>query len=208
MPCAICRTRRPRRYCPGVHADICTTCCGSEREVTVDCPFDCEYLIQAHQFERPETELAPLVHPDIEITEDFVIEHEQLLAILGAGIGLAAEQTPGSVDSDVREALESLVETYKTMDKGVFYEHIPQNPLAASVFRFTQQAIQQMRDAQAENRAHATRDGEVLRALVFLLRIANDRDNGRKRCRAFLGMLRQFHSRAVGEAPASPLILP
>ena len=44
MNCAICETRRPRRYCPGVRGEICAICCGTAREVTVDCPLDCPYL--------------------------------------------------------------------------------------------------------------------------------------------------------------------
>ena len=41
--------RRPKRFCPGVRGDICTICCGTEREITVDCPLDCVYLREAHQ---------------------------------------------------------------------------------------------------------------------------------------------------------------
>ena len=53
MACALCETRRPRRFCPGVRGDICTLCCGSEREVSVACPLDCEYLREAHKHEKP-----------------------------------------------------------------------------------------------------------------------------------------------------------
>src|SRR5215212_6262711 len=69
MACAICETRRPRRFCPGVRGDICSVCCGTEREVTVDCPFECEYLQQSRHHEKP----APLDSPalpnqDIRVT--------------------------------------------------------------------------------------------------------------------------------------------
>ena len=47
MKCRICDTRKPRRYCPGVTGDICSICCGNEREVTVDCPLDCPFLVEA-----------------------------------------------------------------------------------------------------------------------------------------------------------------
>ena len=52
MPCAICQIRRPRRFCPGVRGDICSLCCGTEREVTVNCPLDCEYLQEARKHEK------------------------------------------------------------------------------------------------------------------------------------------------------------
>ena len=33
---------------------ICSICCGTEREVTVDCPLDCEFLQEARQHEKPQ----------------------------------------------------------------------------------------------------------------------------------------------------------
>ena len=51
--CKICGRRRARRYCPAVHGEICTICCGTEREVSLLCPLDCEYLQEAHRHEKP-----------------------------------------------------------------------------------------------------------------------------------------------------------
>jgi len=126
--------------------------------------------------------------------------------MLSAAIGIAAEQTPGGVDADVREALAALSETYITLDKGVFYEHVPQNRLAANVFRLAQDAIAQIRHAAA-GRGRRTRDGEILRVLVFLERLAVDSDNGRKRGRPFLAMLRRLHTREEAPPAASSMLL-
>ncbi len=38
MKCPICDTRKPRRHCPGVHGEICSICCGNEREVSISLP--------------------------------------------------------------------------------------------------------------------------------------------------------------------------
>jgi len=46
-----------------------------------------------------------------------------------------------------------------------------------------------------------TRDGDVLKILVFLQRLALDRNNGRPRGRAFLDALRGFYP-----APSAPLV--
>src|SRR6185295_15641952 len=99
MACAICETRRPRRFCPGVRGDICSICCGTEREVTVSCPLDCEYLQDARLHERP-APLDPqqLPNQDIRITDRFLREHQELLAYLSQVIGQAALDTPGAVD--------------------------------------------------------------------------------------------------------------
>ena len=83
MSCAICHVRRPKRFCPGVRGDICTMCCGTEREVTVDCPLDCVYLREAHRHEKiTPTDPHDFPNQDIRVTEEFLRDHEQLLLFL------------------------------------------------------------------------------------------------------------------------------
>ena len=53
MKCHICDTRKPRRHCPGVNGEICSICCGNEREVSISCPLDCPYLVEARLHEKP-----------------------------------------------------------------------------------------------------------------------------------------------------------
>jgi len=116
MKCRICETRKPRRYCPGVRADICSPCCGAEREMTVDCPLDSEYLREARLHEKPpEVDAAAYPNKDVRLTEEFLRDHEQLLVYTGAKLMEAALETGGAVDDDVREALESLIRTYRTL---------------------------------------------------------------------------------------------
>src|SRR5438270_311540 len=50
--CKICQKRRARRFCPAVSGDICSICCGTEREVSLTCPLSCEYLQEAHKREK------------------------------------------------------------------------------------------------------------------------------------------------------------
>src|SRR5215469_15092115 len=91
MACAICHTRKPRRYCPGVRGEICTICCGTEREVTVDCPSDCPFLQEARKHEH--TGLAnPDTFPnrDIKVSEEFLEDHEDLLIATARGLTQAA----------------------------------------------------------------------------------------------------------------------
>jgi hypothetical protein len=213
MACAICETRRPRRFCPGVRGDICSICCGSEREMTVSCPFECEYLQEARRHDR----LAPLdpkdiPNQDIRITDRFVEEHEILLTVAGNAIFAAAMDTPGAVDYDVREALDALVRTFRTLQSGVYYETVPPNPLAANIYGLTQRAIAEFRQREQQQvGVSRTRDADVLGALVFLQRVELDRNNGRRRGRAFLDSLRAFYSASAAApeaAPPSSLILP
>jgi hypothetical protein len=212
MACAICETRRPRRFCPGVRGDICSLCCGVEREVTVSCPLDCEYLQDARKHEKP----APLdenqvPNRDIRVTERFLEEHQDLLMFLGGAVFSGAMETDGAVDFDVREALDALVRTYRTLQSGVYYETLPPNPLAASVCRSVQNAMTEARRQETERLGLSkTRDADVLGSLVFLQRLEYDRNNGRKRGRAFLDFLRGIYTPESADADAAPpsLIVP
>jgi len=209
MSCAICQIRRPRRYCPGVNGDICSICCGTEREVTVSCPLDCPYLEEARKHDRP----APLdeeqiPNREIRITEEFLAEHESLLTAAGEALLAAGLGTPGVSDFDVRDALAGLIRTYQTRESGLYYESVPENALAGQIFRHLQEALAEFRQEETENMGMArTRDTDVLAILVFLQRLELDRNNGRRRSRAFLDFLRGIYPVPPGSpAGGSPLL--
>ncbi len=206
MSCAICRTRKPRRFCPGVHGDICTLCCGAEREVTVDCPFDCPFLQEARKHEHTEP-IDPNEFPnkDIRITEEFLADHEPLVVGAMSSLMLGAFDTPGAVDSDVRDALDALIRTQRTLQSGVYYETRPDNAIANHIFSEAQHGLAEFRKLETEKLGMArTRDADVLGVLVFLQRLELDRNNRRPRGRAFLDSLRGFLGEATGTLPPSP----
>ncbi len=179
--------------------------------MTVDCPLDCEYLREARKHEKAapfDVEHAP--HRDIRVTERFLEEHEQLAAFLGRAVANAALGSQGVADRDVREALEGLVQTFRTLQSGVVYETRPANPLAAGVFDAAQAAVPEFRRLEQQEFGMArTRDADVLGIWAFFERLAWSNDNGRQRGRSFLDLLWQFYG--VGAAPprpASSLLLP
>jgi len=212
MTCAICETRRPKRFCPGIGGEICTICCGTEREVTVTCPLDCEFLLEARQRDKPVPfDPKQLPNRDIRVPEKFLHDHQVLLAFLGQALARAALATPGAVDLDVRDALDALIRTYRTLESGVYYDTVPQGPVAANVYRMVQHRIGEFRQAEQQKFGNSrTRDADVLGLLVFLQRLELTRSNGRSRGRAFLGALQGFYEGgSVSEpSPPSSLILP
>ncbi len=199
MACKICETRRPRRFCPAVEGQICSLCCGREREMTLNCPLDCEYLQEARKHDR-----AAPVNPDqfpnqdIRVTDKLLHENEALLLEPGRAVMTAALETPGAVDNDVREALAALIRTHRTLQSGLYYETRPDNTVAAELCRRIQAATEEFRRAESESMATKTRDLDVLGMLVFLQRLEIDRNNGRPRGRTFIDFLRgQFRAPAV-----------
>ena len=210
MECKICETRKPKRYCPGVRGDICPQCCGNEREVSVDCPFDCEYLRTAREHERrPEVDPDQFPNKEIRITEEFLSKNQHTLYFAGQTLVEAALGTPGAVDLDVREALESLVRTYRTLESGLYYESRPTSPVAAAVHAQLQQRIQEYRQNIDRNAGMTVvRDAEILGILVFLQRLEIQHSNGRRRGRAFIDFLRGYFAQGEMQPESSSLIQP
>ena len=101
MTCAICETRRPRRACPGVNGDICAICCGTEREVTVSCPLDCEYLQEARRRE-PARDSVPeeLPNSDVQVTERLI--RDGLAPISTAAVQKSSSRNDSSFERTAR----------------------------------------------------------------------------------------------------------
>lgn len=178
----------------------------------MSCPFDCEHLREARKHEKPaDFDESQLPNRDIRVPERFIEDHEHLLLFLGDAIAAGAMNTAGAMDFDVREALQGLIRTYRTLQSGVYYESVPPNPLAAAIFQSVRSAVEQLQEQESKAGETRTRDADVLGVLVFLQRLEYGRNNGRKLGRAFLQILREIHaSRAPEGAPAPPgsLILP
>jgi hypothetical protein len=208
MKCQICETRKPRRHCPGIHGEICSICCGNEREVSISCPLDCPFLMEARQHEKPrEVSIEEVPNRDVQVTEEFLHEHEPLFLFLSSRLIEAAVSSAGAVDNDVREALQSLIRTYRTLQSGLYYETKPNNLIAAGIHERVREAIEELRKELAAKSATPVRDAEILGTLVFLERVELHQNNGRPRGRAFIDYLRTyFPSAQESAAPASPLI--
>jgi hypothetical protein len=198
--CAICGTRKPKRHCPGLNADICSICCGTEREQSVDCPIGCDYLREAHRHEKPPAlDPSTLPNQDIRVPESFLQEHEWLLVLIGSSIADGAQITPGTTDYDIREGMETLIRTYRGLESGLIVEDRPSNLFASNIFGAVQERISDLRKRIAEADATSKlEDSTILAILVFLQRLEYSNNNGRKRSRAFFDFLMQFHVPAPG----------
>jgi hypothetical protein len=191
--CKLCQKKRAKRHCPGIQDDICPACCGTERENSIDCPLDCQYLQEARAHERP----APiheedLLNKDVQVNEDFVRKHEHVVLWLGSALARVMEARK-AVDGDAREGLEALIKTYRTLKSGLIYETRPSNPYAAQIQEAMKLAIDELHKNLAETSGLQTlRDTDILGTLVFLQRLELQYNNGRRRGRAFLDFLRAY----------------
>ena len=206
--CVICERRKAKRTCPAKGAKICPQCCGEHRERTLDCPFACPYLQQAHDTEPVGFPPEETPYRDVRLTDPFLREHSGLIAACARGAALAAADAATTLDADARQAFDALVETYKTLEGGILYESKPQAPQARAIAESVRESAEAFRREETE-RTGMTRisDGDVLKAVVFLRRLVEAQDNGRPRSRRFLHFLaRQFPAEPA--EPESSIILP
>ncbi len=186
-------------------------CCGQEREETLDCPLECEYLREARNFEKPRrSEQSEAPFAEVKLSDSLLDRNAPLIDFVAASLLAGALNSPSPIlDADVRECLEALARTYKSLESGILYESVPSNLLAAELYHEVHAQIRQARERMRQRSGITTvRDADVFAVLVFLARLAADYDNGRRRGRAFIDFLRSyFLERQAGsetQAPASP----
>ncbi len=206
-----------------MHGRICPQCCGEQREVTLDCPSDCPYLLQARQQAREHaTQNEQLseqdrgaLFPEIEIAEQFLYEREELILGLSFALAKSARADRSLTDRDLISALSSLAKSYQTLvSSNLIYEPTTANLAHQSIAREIETMVKEFREAEQQHIGHTQlRDSDVLKALVFLLRMALSRTSGRPKSRAFVDFLfAQFPERqsviAGSEEGASRIVIP
>ncbi len=194
MSCAICEIRKEKRFCPAVHGRICSQCCGEQREVTLDCPRDCPYLVQAHEHERPRS--ADQIDPaglflQVEIADQFMYENEHLLMGLSYALAKAARVDRNLHDQDLIAALSVLSRSYERLvNSGLHYEQPLTSDSQGRAVTEVEAMVKEYREAEQRHAGYTRlRDSDVLKALVFLVRLANARTSGRPKSRAFVEFL-------------------
>ncbi len=200
MSCPICEKRKAARFCPAKGEKICAVCCGTEREVTIDCPSDCAYLLAAHRYENEHQRSLPADTPliDEKIPQDIIYTHQQLMAALAFSIAKFCAVQPTAADTDVLAALQALAQTYKTLNSGIIYEKPPDAPLPRELYAALIAFINEVKKQHAERAGSATlKDSDIFHLLIFLYRMGLLRTNGRPRSRRFIEFLR-------GQFPQSP----
>ncbi len=212
MSCPICEKRKPERFCPAKGEKICAVCCGTGREVTIDCPSDCLYLVAAHRYEDGHQRSLPADAPllDEKVPQDIVYTHQQLMAALAFSIAKFCAIQPAAVDADVLAAIQSLAQTYKTLSSGIIYEKPPEAPLPRELYAALIVFISEVKKQQAEHADSAPlKDLDLFYLWIFLYRMGLLRTNGRPRSRRFIEFLRnQFPQAPELKREESRIIVP
>ena len=202
--CPLCETRKAKRFCPAKQVRICPVCCGKKREVEIDCPADCVYLHSGREYER--TRRARLGAGG-QLTSrlwdrSFQARNMELLTGLWATIHESRSQFPDLVDGDVREVLEQLLRTYRTLEGGIYYDHVPDTLTQKALYGSMKSLLDQRRKP-ADLSASTPKTGDVLDCLQMSLEMANLSDPSRPRSREFLDRISAMVLKSTGKP--SPL---
>ena len=194
MSCAICEIRKQKRFCPAMHGRICPQCCGEQREVTLDCPSECPYLQQARAHEKPRTgedfDRAALFL-QVEVSEQFTFEREHLLMGLTYALAQAAKTDRTLNDRELIATLAALCTSQERLvNSGLHYEQPLSSPTQQAAAAQLLQMAKQFREVEEKQCGYSTlKDSDMLKALVFLVRLGYARTSGRPKSRAFIDFL-------------------
>jgi hypothetical protein len=222
VSCPICEKRKESRFCPAKGEKICAVCCGTYREVTIDCPPDCSYLVAAHRYEDEHQRELPADTPllDAKISRDDIHMHQTVLSGIAFAAAKFCANHADATDPDILAALESLAETYKTLSSGILYERPPVLPIQRELYAVLAAFLNEAKLNPAQASALAAnstvppnlppiKDAEIFSLLVFLYRMGLLRTNGRPRARRFIHFLRsQFPASPESHREESRIILP
>jgi hypothetical protein len=144
----VCGQRKGKRPCPAKESLICAQCCGEKRILEIDCPENCEFLQAGrsreahHQRTRHFRPSDPAMVPRF---QRIVTEFQDFLASLEYLFAEERHSSKELKDDDVAQALDLVLETLRTEQKGILYEHTS-NDLRIENLR------RQIRDLVAANR--------------------------------------------------------
>jgi len=212
VSCPICEKRKAERYCPAKSEKICAVCCGTDREVRIECSTDCSYLIAAHRYENEHPRSIPRDTPllDETIPEEILRTQQQLMTALAFSVAKFCSAQKDAVDTDVLAALQAVAQTYKTLDSGIFYEKPPEALLPRELYVAVTALLEEVKKRYAEQATGVSlKSSEIFYVLVFLYRMGLLRTNGRPRSRRFIEFLRgQFPQAPELKRDESRIIVP
>lgn len=165
---------------------------------------------QAREYDRFRAELFEderwFAH--VQVEEDLLDAHPVLLADLVESITQSALVNHSLRDRDVIEALTALVRSFETRAKsGLHYEPTSPGLTQHALIEELREVIENYVQEGWELSTPHLRQGDVLKALVFVLRLALDRSSGRPLSRGFLDFLRaQFQQ--DGSNTQTHIVLP
>jgi len=188
--CPLCNARAAKRSCPAKRTHICSVCCGTKREIEIDCPSDCAYLKSGRIYETEKKPLTAESAGSIRRFDDAFL-HQYGLLIFGIYKEIVEERRlqPTMLDHDVVEVYKSLGATLKTLSSGLLYESLPEGgPMQTVLFRRLRNFIDSLISPESQEQ-RALRVSEAEAIVEFLVASASINGTDRPKSRRYLDWL-------------------
>jgi len=205
--CPLCAERSAKRFCPAKQVMICAVCCGTKREVEIDCPSACPHLKTGRSYESEKRTPAPDLAARVQAFDNnFVFRYSPILDEISRAIIEERRDSQWLVDADVFEVFSALVATLKTLSSGIHYETLPDGSVRLSLFRRLKALLDGLMEEQPDSQHSPLRVSEAMQVLEFLTLAGMLKSNARPRSRQYLDWL----NTRGGEEPdqSGRLILP
>jgi hypothetical protein len=152
MKCGLCDLKKAKRHCPVKNALICAQCCGEKRVLEIDCPETCSYLIAGREREVADysRRIGTLDVSDHERNGRVFKDHQDVIARLEYAIASERISSRDLVDKDVAQAVDVLLDTYKTEANGVLYEKKSEDLRVEPLRRELRNVIESLRTPDGE----------------------------------------------------------
>ncbi len=150
MKCILCNQKKAKRFCPARNDQICALCCGEKRVLEIDCPESCGYLKTGREHEAQEygKRMRSLKDIDRENVRKALAERQDVLAHLEYAISCERRRSRRLTDGEVKQALDILLENYRTEDKGILYEKKSDDLQVESLRRGLREVIESCRNPE------------------------------------------------------------
>lgn len=210
MNCPLCESRKAKRFCPAKAGQICPVCCGTKREVEIDCPSNCVYLHAGREYEG--AKLARTTLPP-QRTErlwkpSFLNAHYPLMMGVSQVIAVERHRSPELADSDVQATFDSLLQTFSTLDKGIYYDFAPERLIQRELYVAVKQFLEGPAESRLVSESRPT-TSQIIDVLQFMKELSAGITLPRPKSRAFLDHLQSVSRDFAQGQPEEPkLILP
>jgi len=206
--CPLCAERSAKRFCPAKGEEICSVCCGTHREVDIDCPSSCVHLKAGLSYE---SERKPIDHNLLarvqSFGEVFVRQYGHILAVIGQAVTDERRTNTWLVDSDVADVYKALAATMKTLASGIYYESVPEGSVRLSLFRRLKSILDGLMEA-SDLPSGPLRVPEISNILDFLMLTVALNSSGRPKSRQYLDWIAAASGAVSPATEPSRLIIP
>ena len=211
MKCVVCGERKGKRSCPAKRALICAQCCGEKRVLEIDCPESCEYLKAGREREASQNYSRHLRPSDPAQARKYQYVLGSFQDVVSSLEYVIAEERRSSrymTDKVAEEAVDLLLQTLQTEEKGVLYERTSNNLEAEALRRRLRDALGSHRAPQEPGKT-ALRLGDAIACLELIHDVLEGHISSGPASTGYVDFLaRMLPARSRVEGGGSSIIIP